>query len=327
MSKLSVIIPCYYNEGNIPVTGPRLIENEKNFPEGTEFEYIFVDDGSQDNTLKVLLDFRAQHTDKVKIIKLAGNVGSYNAVVAGMEYATGDCTVIIAADLQDPPELMAEMMFHWSNGFKLVVGNREDREESWGQKLFSNTFHGLMRRFALKNVPPGGFDYVLFDREIREKIVAMQERNTNVFYLMAWMGYTYINIPYVRKQREIGKSRWTLSKKIKLFIDSFVSFSFVPLRMISVSGITLGLGALGYGIFIILMRIFGDIDIEGWSALMVATLFIGAFQMISMGVIGEYVWRGMDASRKRPLYIVEDLYHDTKCSKPDYIAKPTSQKL
>jgi len=312
MCKLSIIIPCYYNEENIPVTGTRLIANEALFPANTEFEYIFVDDGSGDNTLEALYRFQKEHTQKVKVLKLAGNVGSYNAVVAGMEYATGDCTVIIAADLQDPPELMVEMLRYWKKGIKLVVGSREDREESWLQKRLSNTFHSMMRKFALKNVPKGGFDYVLFDREIRERVVQMQERNTNVFYLMAWMGYTYINIPYVRKQREIGKSRWTLSKKIKLFIDSFVGFSYLPLRLISISGITLGLLAFTYGLYIIIARLLGIVDIEGWSTLMVVILFIAAFQMTALGIIGEYVWRSLDAARTRPLYIVEKVSKESK---------------
>lgn len=315
MSKLSIIIPCYFNEGNIPFTGPILIDNQKNFPPGTEFEYIFVDDGSGDNTLKVLNDFRKLHPSSVKVIKLASNVGSYNAVVAGMEIATGDCTVIISADLQDPPELMVEMFNYWKTGIKLVIGSRQDRDESWFQKFFSNSFHSMMKKFALKNVPKGGFDYVLFDRVIRERIVDMKERNTNIFYLMAWMGYAYINIPYVRKQREIGKSRWTLSKKIKLFIDSFVGFSYFPLRAISVSGITLGLLAFLYAFYIIILRILGVVDVQGWSTLMVAILFLGSFQMIALGIIGEYVWRGMDASRSRPLYIIEEINPSPKDEK------------
>jgi polyisoprenyl-phosphate glycosyltransferase len=316
MSKISVIVPCYYNEENIPVTGQKLIDNEKLFPDNTLFEYIFVDDGSGDQTLKELYLFKNKHSSKVKVIKLAGNVGSYNAVVAGMENATGDCTIIISADLQDPIEMMPVMYKHWLDGIKLVIGSRLDRNESWLQKAISNTFHNLMRRFALQNVPQGGFDYVLFDKEIRERIVEMQERNTNIFYLMAWMGYTYVNIPYIRKERELGVSRWTLSKKIKLFIDSFVSFSYIPLRMISILGITLGLGAFFYGIYVILAKILGFVDIEGWTALMVVVLFVSSFQMIALGIIGEYVWRGLDASRKRPLYIIEKERSNSKSRAP-----------
>ena len=234
MAKLSIIIPCYFNEKNIPVTAKELIENEKLFPAELTFEYILVDDGSGDGTLKEILAFKKDYPEKVIAIKLAGNVGSYNAVVAGMEHATGDCTVVIAADLQDPPELMVKMYEYWKQGFKLVIGNRQDRQESASQKFLSNTFHWIMKKIALKNIPDGGFDYVLFDKQIREKLLTMMEHNSNVFYLMTWMGYNYVNIPYNRKKREIGDSKWTIQKKIKLLIDSILSFSFFPIRAISV---------------------------------------------------------------------------------------------
>ncbi|GGK78183.1 glycosyltransferase family 2 protein [Rufibacter glacialis] len=308
MTKLSIVIPCYFNEQNIPATTKELISSESLFDEEVEFEYIFVDDGSGDNTLQELLKFKKLYPSKVKVLKLAGNVGSYNAVVAGMEVASGDCTVIIAADLQDPPELMVQMYNYWKQGFKLVIGNRMDREESPVQKFFSNTFHSIMKKIALKNIPDGGFDYVFFDRQIREEVVKMKERNSNIFYLMTWMGYAYINIPYVRKKREIGKSRWTLQKKIKLLIDSLLSFSFFPIRAISVIGIGLGLGAFIYGLYIMISRFMGFIDVEGWSALMVVVLFVSSFQMIAIGILGEYVWRGLDASRERPLFVVEKVY-------------------
>ena len=308
MPKLSIIIPCYFNEENIPVTVAELLQNEELFPEEVSFEYILVDDGSQDNTLAEILKFKHLYPEKVIVLKLAGNVGSYNAVVAGMEYATGDCNVIIAADLQDPPELMAQMYAYWQQGFKLVIGNRQDRDEMKTQKFLSNLFHALMKKIALQNIPDGGFDYVFFDCQIREEIVKIKERNSNIFYLMAWMGYAYVNIPYSRKKRRIGVSRWTLQKKVKLMIDSLFSFSFFPIRAISVTGITLGLGAFVYGIYIIISRLFGNIDVEGWSALMVVILFVSSFQMIAIGIIGEYVWRSLDASRNRPLYIVEQKF-------------------
>jgi glycosyltransferase involved in cell wall biosynthesis len=308
MPKLSIIIPCYYNEENLPVTWPRLVENEAFFPPEVEFEYVFVDDGSKDNTLTELQKIHSQNPEKVKVIKLAGNVGSYNAIVAGMEYATGDCNAIIAADLQDPPELMVEMYAHWKKGFKLVIGNRKDREESPMQKFFSNTFHALMKKIALKNIPDGGFDFVFFDRQVREEVLKMKEGNSNIFYLMTWMGYAYVNIPYVRKQREIGTSRWTLQKKIKLLIDSLLAFSYFPIRAISVIGLLLGIIAFSYGIYILTARIFGTIAVPGWTATMLVLLFVSSFQMIALGIIGEYVWRSLDASRKRPLYIVEKIY-------------------
>jgi dolichol-phosphate mannosyltransferase len=306
MPKLSIIIPCYYNEENIPVTSLELIENEKNFPPEVTFEYVMVDDGSRDGTWRELGKFKEKYPDKVQIIKLAGNVGSYNAILAGMNFATGDVTSVIAADLQDPPELMVKMYEYWQKGIKLIMANREDREDSFGQKLFSNTYHGLMRKLAIPSIPKGGFDFVMFDRQLREEVVKMNEKNTNTLYLLPWMGYEYVCIPYVRRERKIGKSRWTLQKKIKLFVDSFVSFSYVPVRTISIIGMLLGMIALGYGLFIIFARLFGFITEDGWSATMVVLLFVSSFQMVGLGVIGEYVWRNLDASRNRPIYIVEE---------------------
>ncbi len=306
MPKLSIIIPCYFNELNIPVTSTELKDNEKIFPQDVTFEYIMVDDGSRDNTWQTLKDFHSQYPHQVKIIKLAGNVGSYNAILAGMNYATGDVTTVIAADLQDPPELMVKMYEYWQKGIKLILANRQDREESFGQKLFSNAYHGLMRKLAIPSIPPGGFDFAMFDKQLREEVVKMNEKNTNTLYLLPWMGYEHVCIPYTRRKRQIGKSRWTLKKKIKLFVDSFVSFSFFPLRAISVTGLILGFCALGYGVFVLISRLFGLIQLEGWTAIMVVLLFVSSFQMVAIGVIGEYVWRTLDSSRNRPIYVVEE---------------------
>ncbi|HEX8348948.1 MAG TPA: glycosyltransferase family 2 protein, partial [Hymenobacter sp.] len=184
MPKLSIIIPCYFNEANIPVTAHELIANEALFPPEVTFEYVLVDDGSRDNTLRELLTFRTAYPDKVRVVELAGNVGSYNAIVAGMEYATGDCLAIITADMQDPPELMVQMYGYWQKGLKLIIGNRQDREETGLQKLFANTFHALMKRIALPKIPDGGFDFVFFDRQVSEEILRLKERNSNIFYLM-----------------------------------------------------------------------------------------------------------------------------------------------
>jgi glycosyltransferase involved in cell wall biosynthesis len=307
MPKISIIIPCYYNEGNIPVTTAELIQNETLFPPDVAFEYVMVDDGSKDKTLDELVKFKNAYPTKVKVIKLAGNVGSFNAILAGMQYATGDCNVIITADLQDPPDLMPKMYEYWLKGIKFVIANRQDREEGFFSKLFANTYHALIKKFVLKNVPSGGFDYVLFDKQLREEVVKINEKNTNTIYLLAWLNYDYVNIPYIRRERKIGKSRWTVSKKMKLFIDSFVSFSFFPIRAISVMGIVLGIIAFLYGIFVIVAKFTGLVPISGWSSMMVVFLFVSSFQMVALGIIGEYVWRALDAARGRPNFIVEEV--------------------
>lgn len=308
MPRLSIIIPCYYNGANLPVTTNRLIEVEKNYPADLEVEYVFIDDGSKDNTYEQLLIFYNNFPNKVKIIKLASNVGSYNALLAGMANATGDCCSIIAADLQDPPELIPQMYEHWKNGYKLVIGQRTNREDHWLDSMFSNIFSILIRKFALPNIPKGGFDFVLFDKQLKEDVVKMDESNSNSLYLLAWQGYPYVAIPYVRQKRQIGKSKWTLSKKIKLFIDSFVSFSFFPIRIISLTGLILGLLAIIYAGFILVARFSGLINVQGWTTLMIVFLFISSFQMIALGIIGEYVWRSLDASRNRPNYIIDKIH-------------------
>ncbi|RAK65772.1 glycosyltransferase family 2 protein [Hymenobacter edaphi] len=308
MPKLSVVIPCYYNEDNIPVTVRELVANEVNFPPEVSFEYVFVNDGSGDDTLGALLRARDTYPDRVRVVDLAANVGSYNAIVAGMAHATGDCLSVITADMQDPPELMVQMYEYWKKGFKLVIGNRQDREEKGLSQVFAKTFHWLMKHLALKNIPDGGFDFVFFDRQVSDQVVGMQERNSNVFYLMVWLGFPYVNIPYVRRKREIGTSRWTLSKKIKLLIDSLLSFSYFPVRAISAVGLGLGLVALLYGLYIIGLRLVGPDEPQGWTTLMVVVLFVSAFQMVALGVIGEYVWRGLDAARQRPLYVVKNIH-------------------
>jgi polyisoprenyl-phosphate glycosyltransferase len=305
MPKISVIIPCYYNELNIPVTSGELIDNERLLPHDVEFEYVMVDDGSKDNTLAELYKFKSAYPDKVIIVKLSGNFGSYNAIQAGMKYATGDCNVVIAADLQDPPELIAKMYEYWQKGVKLVVANRDEREDRFSSRLFAEQYQKLIRKHALPNLPKGGFDYCLFDKQLRQQVVEMNENNTNSLYLLMWLRYDYVAIPYKRRNRTLGKSRWTIQKKIKLFIDSFVSFSYTPLRLITTTGLLLGLGSFTYAIFVIVARLSGLIVLEGWTTMMVVFLLVSSFQMMALGIIGEYLWRNLEASRKRPAYVVD----------------------
>jgi dolichol-phosphate mannosyltransferase len=306
MPKITVITPCYFNELNIPDYAKRMIENEKIFPTDVTFEYLLIDDGSKDGTWNEMVDFHTLYPDKVKIIKLVRNFGSTNAVFSSLPYSTGDCNVVISADLQDPPELILKMYENWQLGFKLVLANRTNREEPFLQKFVSNTTHKLVQKFGLKNLPDGGFDMNLFDVEIKDILIKMDEKNTFFPFLLMWLGYEFVSIPYVRRKRELGTSTYTLSKKIKAFVDSFVAFSFFPIRLISVLGLILGIIAFIYGISIILGKVFGFVDSTGWSSMMVVILFVSSFQMIALGIIGEYVWRGLEASRNRPSYVIEE---------------------
>jgi len=305
MPKLSIIIPCYYNELNIPVTSKELVLNEQLFPEDVSFEYIMIDDGSKDKTFEALITFKNQYPEKVTIVKLSGNFGSYNAIQAGMKYATGDCNLVIAADLQDPPELMLKMYEFWTKGFKLVLANREDREDPFLTKILASIYQKLMKKLALPNIPDGGFDFCLFDKQLKDEVLAIQEKNVNSLYLLIWMKYDYACIPYKRRERKIGKSRWTMKKKIQLFIDSFVSFSYAPLRFITVCGILLGGISFIYAIYVLWAKFLGHIDVQGWTTMMMVFLLVSSFQMMAIGIIGEYLWRNFEATRNRPAYVVD----------------------
>jgi polyisoprenyl-phosphate glycosyltransferase len=316
---ISVIIPCFKNEANIPVTGKKLIENEALLEGRARFEYILIDDGSPDQTWNSILAFQELYPAQVKAIRFTRNFGSTNATYAGMEIAEGDCTIIISADLQDPIELFPKMFEYWQKGIPLVVANRSQREEPFIQRWISGLSHYLIRKFALNKLPQGGFDFVLFDRKVRDHIVQIQDKNSFLPYLLIWLGYDFVSIPYVRKKREIGRSSYTLGKKIKSLVDSFVAFSFFPVRLISILGLSLGIIALLYAIVVLIGKSLGLIPIDGWTSMMVILLLVSSFQMIGIGILGEYIWRTLDASRSRPNFIVSEkkMNHPSDKTQPD----------
>ncbi|MEK4197184.1 MULTISPECIES: glycosyltransferase family 2 protein [Paenibacillus] len=304
--KLSIVVPIYYNELNIPHTIPRLQNLEKIIP-NCDFEFVFVDDGSKDNSFSLLMDAK-EKDPRIKVIKLSRNFGSMAAIQAGLKYTTGDCVGIIAADLQDPPEMFEEMLEHWRTGKKVVLGTRADREESLSQKMFSNTYYFLLEKFALKGYPKGGFDFLLIDKQVVQEVLEIQEKNTNIMSLIYWLGHDQVQIPYVRQERKLGKSRWTLSKKIKLFVDSFVSFSYTPIRFMSFIGFATALLSFLYGVFVIFSTVFGIIELQGWTTIIALITFLLGIIMIMLGIIGEYLWRILDESRERPSYVVDQTF-------------------
>lgn len=304
--KLSIVVPIYYNELNIPYTIPRL-QNLENIIPNCDFEFVFVDDGSKDNSFPLLLEAKS-NDDRIKVIKLSRNFGSMSAIQAGLKFATGDCVGIIAADLQDPPEMFKDMVEHWRLGKKVVLATREDREESLSQKMFSNTYYYLLEKFALKGYPKGGFDFLLIDKQVVSEIVEIHEKNTNIMSLIYWLGHDQVQLPYVRQERKLGKSRWTLSKKVKLFIDSFVSFSYSPIRFMSLIGVFTAILSFLYGVFVVIGTLTGYIELQGWTTIIALITFLLGIIMIMLGIIGEYLWRILDESRERPSYVIDKTF-------------------
>ena len=303
MKKISIIVPVYYNQDNLLPLYADLKEKVLTKLD-TEYELIFVDDGSKDKSYEVMKDL-AKVDKNIKLVKLSRNFGEHSALLAGLSQCTGDCAVRKAADLQEPSEVILEMIKKYKEGAKVVLATRADREEPVTQKAFSNLYAFLMRKLALHNMPKGGFDTFLIDRQVIDVVVKMQESNTSLMSQILWAGFETATVPYVRKKREIGKSRWTLSKKIKLVYDSLLSFSYFPIKLITTAGFLSFLIAIILLIVIVYKRITGIIDVEGYTSIIMIMLMGFGIIMLSIGILGEYLWRTYDAARNRPPYIIE----------------------
>ncbi len=302
--KVSIVIPVYYNEDNLVL----LYEDiRKKIIDVIEYEYeiIMVDDGSQDNSFEVMKKLRKKDTN-IQIYRLSRNFGSHAAILCGLSKCTGDCAIVKAADLQEPTELILEMVERWKKGFNVVLAVRSGREEGKGQTLFANLYYFMVRKTALPAMPKGGFDVYLVDRKVINVLLALDERNSALTGQILWSGFKTDTVYYTRLAREIGKSRWTLKKKIRLVSDTLFSFSTVPVQLVSFIGILSFMGSLVWAVVEIVCKLMNLIEVSGWTTLFIFNLFSFGVIMLTMGILGEYIWRIFDASRNRPPYIVEE---------------------
>lgn len=305
--KLSIVIPCYFNELNIPSTYEVLKRDVLDQRPDVDFEVLFVDDGSGDKTLDEL--FKVQKVDKrVKIVKLSRNFGEFRAIVAGMSQATGDAVAVMSADLQDPPYLIPQMLQEWEKGEKVVIAARSDRDEPWIKKTLANTYYKVLRKLVIEDYPKQGFDFFLIDKSVKDILVKMQEKNSTIYVQLIWTGFKPKVIEYVRQAREKGQSMWSYAKRINLFIDTFIVFSYKPIRFISAMGALMSVVGFFAAVYVIFEKLLFGVEVAGWTSLMVVVLLLSGFQMLMLGIIGEYLWRNLDESRKRPLYIIDEVY-------------------
>lgn len=302
--KLSIVIPVYYNEDNL---GPLYDDLKKKIINVIDYEYeiILVNDGSQDNSYEVMKGL-AEKDEHIKIISLSRNFGSHAAILCGLTKCTGDCAVVKAADLQEPTELVLEMVNRWKKGFNVVLAVRKGREEGKGQTLFANMYYSIVRKTALPEMPKGGFDVYLLDRKVINVVMALDERNSALTGQILWSGFRTDRVYYTRLAREVGTSRWTLKKKIRLVTDTLFSFSTLPIKMVTLVGSFSFAGSLIWALCVFVFKIWGWIDVSGWTTLFIFQLFSFGVLMMTLGILGEYLWRTFDASRNRPPYIVED---------------------
>ena len=306
MAKLSIIIPVYYNEKNLQPLYEDI--REKIIEPGLfDYEIIMVDDGSGDNSWAEM-EKLAEQDKNISLYHLSRNFGSHAAILCGLEHCTGDCAVIKAADLQEPTELIPEMYKRWQEGYNVVLAVREGREESASTKTFANFYYWMVRKFALKQMPKNGFDIYLIDRKVIDVLSLMDEKDSALTGQILWSGFKTTEVPYVRQARTIGKSRWTLSKKYRLVMDTLYSFSTVPITVVTLVGALAFIISLIWALLVLINKIAGNIPVSGFTTMFIFQLFSFGITMTTLGVIGGYLWRSFDASRNRPIYIIEKEY-------------------
>ncbi|HEX8476451.1 MAG TPA: glycosyltransferase family 2 protein [Pyrinomonadaceae bacterium] len=302
---VSVVVPCY-NEGLvIRETHRRLVEVLESL-EGARFEIVYVDDGSRDETARALGELQAGD-ERVRVLLLSRNFGHQIAVTAGLEHASGDAVVIIDADLQDPPEVIAEMYAHWREGSQVAYGVRTDRAGETAFKLWTaKMFYRLINRLSGIEMPLDTGDFRLMDRSVVEALLAMPERDRYLRGMVSWVGFRQTPVYYKRAPRFAGASKYPLLKMLRFATDGVISFSFTPLRLATWMGFVALAMAFGGIVYAVLLRLYTHDWVRGWASLFVAVLFMGGVQLVSLGIIGEYIGRIYGEVKQRPLYFVRE---------------------
>lgn len=304
---LSVVVPCYNEEAVIVETHRRLAQVLDGLKD-LDWEILYVDDGSSDRTAELLREIQSKDA-RVRFVRLSRNFGHQVAFSAGLDYAEGDAVVVIDADLQDPPEVIPEMVERWRDGYQVVYGARTDREGETRFKLWTaKIFYRLLNRLSNLKMPVDVGDFRLMDRKVVDALRAMPERDRFLRGMVSWVGFRQVAVLYRRAPRFAGESKYPLLKMIRFALDAVISFSFVPLRLV----VWLGVGAIGLAflgiIYAVVLRFFFDPShwVRGWASIFVAVLFMSGVQLISIGIIGEYVGRIYGEVKQRPLYFVQE---------------------
>lgn len=304
MSKISIVVPVYYNSDTLMM----LYEDMKKKILGKlgDYELVFVDDGSGDNSWEIMNRIKDMdgHT---KCVKLSRNFGEHAALLAGLSVCTGDCAVTKQADLQEDSEIILDMYESWKKGNKVVLAVRSDRDENPVKKFFASMYYVIIHKLVNEKMPVGGCDCYLLDRQVIQVLEMLDEKNSSLTLQVLWAGFQTDHVYFHRKDREVGKSRWTLSKKIKLAMDSMLSFSYFPIRFMSTIGVTFFVVSIIMAIEVIVEKVTVGTPILGWASLMCVVLFSFGCMMLMMGILGEYVWRTLDASRNRPPYLIDEI--------------------
>lgn len=307
MKKISILIPAYNEQSSLSHLIPRLnklASDNKDY----EFEFLFVNDGSSDNTLELIKAY-AKKDERVAYLNLSRNFGKEIAMIAGLDHVTGDATVIIDADLQDPPELIPKMIKFWEDGFDDVYARRRSREgETWLKKTTSSLYYRILQKSTHVPIQRDTGDFRLLDKRCVEAIRQIRESQRQAKGIFSWIGYHKKEITYDRDPRVAGETKWNYRKLMNLAIDGITSFTTAPLRLATLVGFVVSIIAFIYIVVIVVKTIAFGTDTAGYPSMMATVLFLGGVQLVSLGIIGEYIARIFNETKNRPLYLVEE-YH------------------
>ena len=308
MKKISILIPAYNEQETLELLHNRLIklaDNNKSY----DFEFLFINDGSRDKTLDIIKGY-AKTDNRIAYVNLSRNFGKEIAMMAGFDYVTGDATVIIDADLQDPPELIPKMIKYWEDGYDDIYAKRNSRQgETWFKKMSSQWFYRILQKSTSIPIQIDTGDFRLLDRRCIEALKQIRESQRYTKGMFSWIGYKKKEITYDRDPRVAGDSKWNYFKLINFAIDGITSFTTAPLRISSFFGFIISLIAFIFIVIVIVKTaLFGD-PVSGYPSLMAVVLFLGGIQLVSLGIIGEYIGRIFNETKQRPLYFIEEYYH------------------
>ena len=310
MKTITVIIPAYNEQEVLEPLLVRLVslaDGQKKYG----FEFLFVNDGSSDNTLE-LVKSAAKKDKRISYINLSRNFGKETAMLAGLDHAIGDVVVIIDADLQDPPELIPKMLTYWEQGYDDIYAKRRSRSgESWLKKTTSSWFYSLLQNTTQIPLQRDTGDFRMMSRRFVDALIKLRETERYTKGMFSWVGFRKKEILYDRNPRLAGQTKWNYLKLVNLAIDGITSFTTAPLRLASILGFVVSLMAFAYITFIVVRALFFGTDLAGYSSTMAVILFLGGVQLLSIGIIGEYVGKIFNETKHRPLYFVDE-YHKSK---------------
>jgi glycosyltransferase involved in cell wall biosynthesis len=307
VTTLSIVIPVFRNEENLQWLLDALVDISKRarVEYGTEIEIVFVDDASPDGCYRILADFLSTAPFASQLLLHSRNFGSFAAIRSGLQAASGDFFCVIAADLQEPPELVLQFLERLLTGvFDVVVGCRESREDPFFSRIAADIFWKLYRNFVIPEIPEKGVDVFGCNRPFREQLLRLGESNSSLIGLIFWLGFRRAEVVYTRQKRERGKSAWSLKKRVNYLLDSVFSFTDLPIRLVTLFGLFGLLVSSLLGLIVLIAKIHGGISVPGYAATLLTVVFFGALNSLGIGVIGTYAWRAFENTKSRPLAIV-----------------------